>query len=100
VRGRRAGGGWGGYVDDSRRAGIALLSTRDGSWARADLGSDGSVRVAQGGGRRLWDLLEWCWSLYLSKGKPGPERYGWMVRPDGSQVVWLDHPESEHRWEL
>ncbi len=100
VRWRRAGGGWGGYVDASRRTGIALLGRQDGSWARADLGSDGSARIAQGGRRRLWDLLEWCWGLYVGKGRPGPERYGWTVWPDGGQVVWLDHPGSEHRWEL
>ncbi len=100
VRWRPAGGGWGGYVDASRRTGIALLGRQDGSWARADLGPDGSARIAQGGRRRLWELLERCWDLYLNRGRPGPERYGWTVRPDGGQVVWLDHPESEHRWEL
>jgi hypothetical protein len=48
----------------------------------------------------LWDLLTQTEELWVRLGRPTTERYGLTVRPDGTQLVWLDDPESEHRWEL
>jgi protein-L-isoaspartate(D-aspartate) O-methyltransferase len=76
-----------------------LASRRDRSWVR--LGDeDGIIRVSQGGPRRLWDLVLANHELWTRLDRPDMGRYGMTVTPDRRQVVWLDSPESEHRWEL
>jgi len=78
----------------------AIACAIDRSWARVRIGSGGVPVVAQGGPRRLWDVVERSWERYLRLGRPGMGRYGLTITPDRRQSVWLDHPGSEHRWEL
>jgi methyltransferase of ATP-grasp peptide maturase system len=78
-----------------------LVDLADHSWARVTMPDDSGTRqVIQAGEQRLWDTLERAHDLWCGLGQPGRERYGLTVRPDHSQVVWLDSPDSEHRWEL
>jgi hypothetical protein len=56
--------------------------------------------VTQGGLRRLWDEVEDLYDLWSRLGAPNRERFGLTVTHDGRHVLWLDHPESEERWEL
>ncbi len=70
----------------------------DGSWARVTL--DKPPVVEQGGPRRLWDIVERSYDLFLSLVEPGSDRYGITVRPDGEQWAWLDSPDSGHTWEI
>jgi protein-L-isoaspartate(D-aspartate) O-methyltransferase len=74
------------------------VAAPDGSWARVVMRPHPIVH--QGGPRRLWDMVERNWERYLRLGRPGMDRYGITVTPDRRQRIWLDSPDSEHRWEL
>jgi len=76
---------------------VAFADMADRSWVVVCL--DGS-EVPQGGPRRLWDAIEDLYELLERNGGPERERFGLTVRPDGSQFVWLDEPDSRHRWEI
>lgn len=69
------------------------LATHD-SWARVTV-TDGADRypVVQAGARRLWDEVEDAYDWWITAGKPGPDRYGVTVRPEG-QDIWLDTPSQ------
>jgi methyltransferase of ATP-grasp peptide maturase system len=71
-----------------------LLAHPDGSWARHDDGT-----VTQGGPRRLWDEIEIAYEDWLALGEPRRARFGITVTPD-RQDLWLDTPDSRHRWPL
>ncbi len=75
----------------------ALIDAADRSWALIDLAQN---CVAQGGPRRLWDETEELYAQLEGCGRPDRDRLGLTVRPDGSQFLWLDWPESDDRWEL
>jgi protein-L-isoaspartate O-methyltransferase len=64
----------------------------DGSWASVDYvpGRDGFI-VEQAGARRLWDEVEAAYMRWLGLGRPGRDRFGLTVSPEG-QRVWLDSP--------
>jgi protein-L-isoaspartate(D-aspartate) O-methyltransferase len=78
----------------------AVVSGDDGSWARVSVDQDGSIVVTQGGPRRLWDLVERSWDLFVRSGRPHMGRYGITITPERRQFVWLDSPESGCTWEL
>lgn len=75
----------------------ALIDLRDRSWVRL---SRERSQVAQGGPRRIWDRVEAFHDRLADLRWPAKERFGLTVCPDGSQCVWLDGPDSEHRWPL
>ena len=79
------------------RGQIAFTDMTDRSWVR--LRVDGS-EVIQGGPRLLWDGIEDLYHLLDQMGRPQRDRFGLTVRPDSSQFLWLDSPESEYQWEL
>ncbi|MGH3683653.1 MAG: hypothetical protein ACRDRE_25315 [Pseudonocardiaceae bacterium] len=70
----------------------------DGSWFTAGLhpDDDGLFPVGQGGPQRLWDTVESCYATWRWFGEPNVERFGVTAL----QYVWLDHPDSHHRWPL
>ncbi|MGH3521045.1 MAG: methyltransferase domain-containing protein [Haloechinothrix sp.] len=70
----------------------------DGSWVCHYPWRGGYV-VDQGGPRRLWDDLEAGYARWQDLGKPTRSRFGITVDTDG-QHLWLDVPDSEHRWPL
>lgn len=72
-----------------------VLTAPDGSQARHR--PDGELR--QTGPRRLWDEVEAAHSRWQEWGEPPRERFGLTATPD-EQWVWLDNPDSEHRWSL
>lgn len=74
-----------------------LVDLTDHSWALIDLARN---CVTQGGPRRLWDETEELYAQLESHGRPNRDRLGLTVRQDGSQVLWLDSPDSPRRWEL
>jgi protein-L-isoaspartate O-methyltransferase len=78
-----------------------VSSRVDRSWARVyDSDDNSSPIVLQGGPRRLWDGVETMNGLWLALGEPRMDRYGMTITPDRRQFLWLDSPDSEHRWEL
>lgn len=78
---------------------LRIVHLSDRSWARVDP-HDGGHTVTQMGPRQMWDEIEMAYELWAKLGRPDRERFGLTVRRDGSQFVWLDSPDSKHRWEL
>jgi methyltransferase of ATP-grasp peptide maturase system len=78
--------------------GTVWLAHPDGSWARID-GRRGRYRVRQGGPRMLWDVVETAHAEWVALGQPARDRFGVTVEPD-RQELWLDEPDSPHRWPL
>lgn len=71
-----------------------LYDTEVTSWAVADY-EKGRIEydVAQSGPRNLWDQLETAWRWWDGRGRPGFDRFGLTVTPDG-ETAWLDSPDS------
>lgn len=83
-----------GEGDEADECTLWLLEPDDGgSWASVDY-VPGRVEfvVEQWGSRRLWDEVEAAYMRWLSLGRPGRDRIGLTVSPDG-QAVWLDSPD-------
>lgn len=78
--------------------GTVWLLHPDGSWARHH-GRRGRYEVWQGGPRRLWDVIETAYAEWQGLGRPARDRFGITVEPAG-QELWLDEPDSGHRWPL
>lgn len=74
------------------------LADPDGSWVR-HVGRRGRYRVTQGGPRKLWDVVEAAYAEWHAVGEPARDRFGVTVEPD-KQELWLDQPDSPHRWPL
>ena len=82
-------------VDASRHL---VLDLWDFSWSLYDYEKE---TVTEGGPRQLWELEVALYDAWCSWGRPPRERFGLTVPADGGpQEVWLDHPQSEHRWTL
>lgn len=75
------------------------VALTDGSWVCHTTDSDGTHRVRQGGPQRLWDLIEHLHQLWTALGRPERQRFGLTVTPEVHRV-WLDAPDSRHRWPL
>lgn len=86
--------------DDDHRL-IELHDARSQSWARVTLvrGQD-PWSVRQSGPRRLWNEVDSAYAWWRDADRPTPDRYGLTVARDGTHTVWLDAPDSEHRWIL
>ncbi|HEY3686901.1 MAG TPA: methyltransferase domain-containing protein [Streptosporangiaceae bacterium] len=68
------------------------LARTEGTWAACDYYPDRTeYDVLQYGDRHLWDEVSAAYMWWLANGRPGPERYGLTVTPDGVSL-WLDHP--------
>ena len=79
--------------------GATVLVHPDGSWAQAGTTQDEEHQVTQGGPRALWDEAEAAHQRWLSLGQPRRARFGITVTPL-AQELWLDRPNSTHRWSL
>jgi protein-L-isoaspartate O-methyltransferase len=75
--------------------GAPMVDLGDMSWVRFE-----DATVVQGGPRRLWDEIEALYDQWCRLGAPNRERFGLTVTPDGRHELWLDDPESRHRWPL
>ncbi|MFE2726106.1 methyltransferase domain-containing protein [Kitasatospora sp. NPDC059327] len=63
------------------------------SWASADYERGRTeFEVYQSGPRRLWDEVAATYQWWADRGRPGYERFGLTVTPDGRRV-WLDSPD-------
>jgi methyltransferase of ATP-grasp peptide maturase system len=78
--------------------GTVWLLHPDGSWAK-HRGRRGRYQVWQGGPRRLWDVIETAYAEWQGLGSPARDRFGITVGPAG-QELWLDEPDTGHRWPL
>lgn len=65
------------------------------SWATVDYEPGREVfEVYQGGERRLWDEVTDAYAWWESHGRPGFDRFGLTVTPEGSHTPWLDDPDT------
>jgi len=65
----------------------------DRSWACVMFRDGDTARVWQAGPRRLWDEVEAAHRWWEERGRPGHERFGLTVTPEG-QRAWLDDPDD------
>lgn len=79
----------------------ATMTAADGSACAVAMGPENDIReVRQSGPSRLWDAVENAHREWELLGKPGWGELGLTVHTDGAHEVWLDHPNSDHRWEM
>ncbi|MFD6066076.1 MULTISPECIES: methyltransferase domain-containing protein [Amycolatopsis] len=84
-------------VTAARAGQSTTLVHPDGSWMRHRQ-RGGEFEVAEGGPRRLWEIVEAAHEDWLGLGEPGRERFGLSL--DGvEQVIWLDSPDGR-TWPL
>lgn len=72
------------------------LATTDGTaWAAVDWDghSEEQFTVWEYGPSRLWSEVEAAYRWWDSAGRPGPERFGMTITPDGDHIAWLDGPD-------
>lgn len=92
-------GVWRTWHDDPEVAGVAsrlwLATTDATSWAAVDWDGrdDDRFAVWEHGPRRLWAEVEAAYRWWTAAGRPGPERFGMTITPDGTHTAWLDTPD-------
>jgi protein-L-isoaspartate O-methyltransferase len=96
--GHRLGDAWHAWHHDPEVPGVKVrlwVATTDAqSWAAVDWDGDRDAErftVWQHGPRRLWTEVEAAHQWWLDHGRPGPERFGLTVTPEGHRA-WLDGP--------
>jgi hypothetical protein len=79
----------------------ATFTGDDGSWCAVRMQPDehGQREVREEGSTAIWGAFEATHSEWEALGRPGWDRLGLTVTPDGHRV-WLDSPDSTHAWEL
>ncbi|MEU6928344.1 methyltransferase domain-containing protein [Streptomyces sp. NPDC046374] len=71
-----------------------FYSLTDRSWAAVRWpDADGAGEVYQQGERRVWDAVAAAYGWWERQGRPGPERFGLTVTPEGA-APWLDSPDN------
>ncbi|MFD7863296.1 methyltransferase domain-containing protein [Streptomyces sp. NPDC059783] len=82
------------YVAASKQQGTQphwFYSRTDQSWACVLTTDDEETsRIWQHGPRRLWDDIRAAHDWWVSRGRPGWERFGLTVSGAGEERVWLD----------
>ncbi|WP_086705577.1 methyltransferase domain-containing protein [Streptomyces antimycoticus] len=81
-------------ADDEGRQIRCLFDPVTSSWARITTTGVTSARLDHGGPRDLWAEREPLLTQWRDAGRPGHERYGLTVFPDGAHLLWLDEPDG------
>ncbi|MGF1429049.1 methyltransferase domain-containing protein [Kitasatospora sp. LaBMicrA B282] len=70
------------------------------SWASVDYASGRTeFEVYQSGPRALWDEVVAAWQWWTDHDRPGFERFGLTVTPEGHHIAWLGSPRIRvPRW--
>ncbi|MGH4017250.1 MAG: ATP-grasp peptide maturase system methyltransferase [Pseudonocardiaceae bacterium] len=90
---------WLGFTPSDGGPAETWLTQPNGSWVCHTTGRSGNRTVRQGGPTRLWDGIEAAHQTWQQLGHPARERFGLTVH-HGQHILWLDHPNSPHRWHL
>ncbi len=87
-------------VDDQlTRTGLIVHTAEHRAEAQFPTGAAGISRVIQDE-RRLFDTVEAAWQAWQRHGSPERRRIGITAHTDGTQLAWLDSPESGTTWPL
>lgn len=79
---------------DSGAYTLWIYSRDKQSWASADYEHGRTeYEVYQSGPRNLWDEVEAAYRWWDGQGRPGHERFGLTVTPEG-HTAWLDSPDN------
>ncbi|MFI1582735.1 methyltransferase domain-containing protein [Embleya sp. NPDC020630] len=81
---------------------LRVIDATGANWADVDhtRGEDqGPFPVTVHGERDVWADIEDTHDRWTALGRPGPERFGLRVEPDGGQHVWFEDP-SGPTWPL
>ncbi len=80
----------------------AVFSAHDGSWCAIRMHADdaGEREVRQDGPVTIWNEFEATHKMWDGLGRPGWDRLGLTVTPEGFHRIWLDEPDGEFRWSL
>jgi protein-L-isoaspartate O-methyltransferase len=80
----------------------ATFTGDDGSWCMVRMQPDeqGVREVREGGPGAIWAAFERTYAEWDDLDRPGWDRLGLTVTPDGQHRVWLDNPDSAHEWDL
>ncbi|MCG0284445.1 hypothetical protein [Streptomyces sp. PSAA01] len=83
-------------VDDEGQQIRCLFDPVSSSWARITMTGTGimTARLDHGGPRDLWAEREPLLTQWRDAGRPGHERYGLTVSPEGVHTLWLDEPDG------
>ncbi|MBP8534366.1 methyltransferase domain-containing protein [Streptomyces sp. MK37H] len=83
-------------ADGDGRQTRCLFDSESSSWARITMTGTGvmTARLDHGGPRDLWAEREPLLTQWRDAGRPGHERYGLTVSPDGGHALWLDEPDG------
>lgn len=81
------------------RTGVIVHTAEHRAEAQFPAGGAGPSRVAQDE-RRLFDSVEAAWQAWRCHGRPERRRIGITAHVDGTQLAWLDSPESGTTWPL
>lgn len=89
-------------LSDTHEITAYTYAAPDGSWAVVEAAADahGHHAVTQAGPTPLWDIIEAAFARWTALGRPGWGRFGLTVASAAEQTVWLDQPDSPHRWSL
>lgn len=83
---------------DEHQLHVTLHDPLSGSWARCQVKSKvGPQVITQYGPRRLWNEVEEARTWWVREGKPGLDRFGVTVSPEG-QSMWLGDPSNKLRY--
>ncbi|MGH3736112.1 MAG: hypothetical protein ACRDT6_10915, partial [Micromonosporaceae bacterium] len=80
-----------------------LAANTSGAWLMVSTSpdDDGTYRVQQGGGVRVWDTVEAAHQLWSPLDKPAIDRFGVSATTEPhTQYVWLDTSDGHLSWPL
>ncbi|MGW4528969.1 hypothetical protein [Amycolatopsis sp. NPDC004378] len=80
----------------------ATFAAPDRSWCtvRIQPKQDGRREVRQGGPTAIWPRVEAAAATWVKLGYPDWSQIGITVRPNGSNRIWVDRPDSNFGWNL
>ncbi|RCV52649.1 hypothetical protein DEF23_04815 [Marinitenerispora sediminis] len=87
-------------ADDSGEASVYVFDrgTGTGSWALGEYSpAEDAWEAKVRGPRDLWTEIGAAWSAWQRAGRPGRDRLGLTVTPEGDQVLWVDSPSQPLR---
>lgn len=97
-----AGTGVGGFTPTEGDP-YMLAANTSGAWLMVSTSpdDDGTYRVQQGGGVRVWDTVEAAHQLWSPLDKPAIDRFGVSATTEPhTQYVWLDTSDGHLSWPL